>query len=375
MPDLENSEPEAGGQHDSPVVARAFGAENRALLIDAWFAEHGAPAPDDAWQHVYRLLLWTDATTGLAHCYESDKSQPGRPWYARALAFHIWLSERFGVVPSELGHYVDRLFQRAVADLAAFESGISAARAAAAGRQRERWAHHHLPTPGEDAEMTQIIREELGPYFAAEPSADAWRHTATRIRTYLKQENKRKNMVGEGFEDVLVALINRLPSSGSLNARARAVLHRDVPGFYPPRANEKVEEVDVVILGAATGRRTLVTAKWSVRADREKQMDLDFDAYNRMEGLGQKFDYVFVTNEFDPARLARACERRRGNALVFDRVVHVAPDAVLAAYDAGDGGTGGESDHLRLNQRKVVRYIEEGRLLSLTAWFRELMGP
>ena len=41
--------------------------------------QHRADMPPiPAWKHVYRLLLWIDSTTGLAHCYESDKSQPGQ---------------------------------------------------------------------------------------------------------------------------------------------------------------------------------------------------------------------------------------------------------------------------------------------------------
>lgn len=61
------------------AVARAFGAENRARLLTRYFEGADAVTPANAWQHVYRLLLWIDRTTALAHCYESDKAQPGRP--------------------------------------------------------------------------------------------------------------------------------------------------------------------------------------------------------------------------------------------------------------------------------------------------------
>ena len=64
------------------TVERAFGAENRNRLIDLYFQTSGREEviPATAWRHVYRLLLWSDPTTGLAHCYESDKSQPGKAW-------------------------------------------------------------------------------------------------------------------------------------------------------------------------------------------------------------------------------------------------------------------------------------------------------
>ena len=65
------------------AIARAFGAENRARLLARYFNDAGDISIENAWQHVYRLLLWIDRTTALAHCYESDKAQPGRAWYAR----------------------------------------------------------------------------------------------------------------------------------------------------------------------------------------------------------------------------------------------------------------------------------------------------
>ncbi len=71
-------------------------------------------------------------------------------------------------------------------------------------------------------------------------------------------------------------------------------------------------------LALLVGRsRTLVTAKWSIRADREEQFMSDFQAYERLEAAGQDFGYVLITNEFDAARLRAACERRRQNAPLF----------------------------------------------------------
>jgi hypothetical protein len=78
--------------------------------------------------------------------------------------------------------------------------------------------------------------------------------------------------------------------------------------------------------------RTLVTAKWSARADREKQFVVDFNDYVAAESDGKPFHYVFVTNEFDPARLMRACEKLAVNAPMFTHVVHISTDAVRATY-------------------------------------------
>src|SRR5688500_1029560 len=95
------------------TVARAFGSENRARLLLRYFRGAANVTPSNAWAHVYRLLLWIDRTTALAHCYESDKAQPGRAWYARSLAFHKWVSDALGVAPAELGGAIDWLFREA----------------------------------------------------------------------------------------------------------------------------------------------------------------------------------------------------------------------------------------------------------------------
>src|SRR3954447_21125132 len=105
---------------DAEAIDRAFGAENRNRLIDAYFAARSGDlvAPATAWRHVYRLLLWSDPTTGLAHCYESDKCQPGNAWYGRSLAFHGWVCDALEVSPGDLSHQIDWLFIRVCSDLA-----------------------------------------------------------------------------------------------------------------------------------------------------------------------------------------------------------------------------------------------------------------
>src|SRR3954469_22830848 len=94
------------------VVKAAFGAKNRVRLINTYLDQQPELAVGSIWKHVYRLLLWIDQTTGLAHCYESDKCQPGKPWYGRSLAFHDWLSRALKVEPSALVNEVDWLFRR-----------------------------------------------------------------------------------------------------------------------------------------------------------------------------------------------------------------------------------------------------------------------
>jgi hypothetical protein len=338
------------------VVERAFGASNRARLLARYFEAAPRVSAVNAWQHVYRLLLWIDRTTALAHCYESDKAQPGRPWYARSLAFHDWLSRELNVAPSALAEQIDWLFREAVKDLA---RRVTTRHSAAYQRQREPYAGRSFPEPGEDPELAAIIREVLGDWMNPEPPPQVIADLTRRIHTHLAQENKRKNLVGEGFEDVLAAILGRLNFETSLEVRTRIALH-DLPGFHRPAPSEKIKKVDLGLLNR--GLRTLITAKWSIRADREEQFMSDFQTYERLESAGEDFAYVLVTNEFDAARLRAACERRRQNAPLFTHVVHINPAAVDVVY------RGAQSE----GAVAVGEHITRGRLISLETWLTYL---
>ncbi len=291
-----------------PEVApdKAFGAGNRARLIDAYFSElrEDAITPDQAWAHVYRLLLWVDRTTGLGHCYESDKCQPGRPWYARSLAFHDWVSVALGVAPGELAQHIDWLFLHATEDLATQLLKRAATIEARVEHQRKPYDGRGFPRPGEDPELVALMKGALGPYLRSEPPTDIWDRLGQRVQQYLAVENKRKNLVGEGFEDVIAQVIRRTCRRVDMQVFARPLLHA-LPGFHPPRAGDKINKVDVAVILPST--RVIVTAKWSVRADREKQFEKDFTDYVKANFLPKPFEYIFVTNEFDPARLKRSC--------------------------------------------------------------------
>jgi hypothetical protein len=108
----------------------------------------------------------------------------------------------------------------------------------------------------------------------------------------------------------------------------------------------------------------LASVKWSVRADREEQFGVDFEAYARLEAAGRDFDFVLVTNEFDAARLSAACERRRQNAALFTSVVHVNPEGPLAAY-----GT-----ERRRSAKKLEAHVDSGRLVGLDRWLTDLVS-
>jgi hypothetical protein len=344
------------------IVSRPFGEPNRARLLDQWFRSAAPVTADTAWEHVYRLLLWIDRSTGLAHCYESDKSQPGRHWYVRSLAFHAWLSECFGVSPNDLGSSIDWLFRRVVSDLAAAVEARRESLLKKAEGQRSKFAME-FPEPGDDAELFEVITSTLEGHIDPHVPDVALRQLTQRIMAHLGQENKRKNLIGEGFEDVLASLITRLPGGERYEIHRRTPLHQ-LDGFYPPRGADKVKKVDLALVEKTARRRILVTAKWSIRADREEQLATDFVEYERLESAGEDFDYVLVTNEFDPARLAAACNRRSGNKAVFTRVVHVNPAGLVEAYDSEARGSAAE----------VLRHISAGRLESLGSWLSTFLA-
>ena len=347
---------------EAAAIKSAFGAENRARLIDQYFAQQSEEAivPEQAWAHVYRLLLWADQTTGLGHCYESDKSQPGKRWYARSLAFHDWVSTALGTSPSSLAKHIDWLFLRAAEDLAADVLRKAAKVAVKAEAQRGAYAGRGFPRPGEDPELVAVVKNELGTYLGSEPSQEVWDRLVQRIRQYLALDNKRKNLVGEGFEDVIAQVLKRTCRRDDIQIHTRRALH-ELPGFNRVRAGDKPNKVDVAVIRPEA--RTLITAKWSVRADREKQFITDFTDYVNAESDRRPFEYVFVTNEFDPARLMRACEQLVGNNLMFNHVVHISTDAIKATYGRAPEG---KDDSASI--RRVLQHIEEGRLISIEKW-------
>ena len=339
-------------------IKAPFGSESRQRLIGEFLAE----SVESPWLHIYRLLLWTDKTTGLAHCYESDKCQPGKSWHARSLRFHAWLSEALGVAPRAAAEGIDWLFRHTADDYARYMVQQYQTLLRRATQQRAPYLDRAFPEPGEDPAIVEIIREVLGSRLAQEPSPDEWRSMTQRIRELIGVENKRKNLVGEGFEDVLSAVVRKFDVATALDVRARCLLSM-VPGFANTRIGDKPIKVDLAIVRHGDGRRTIVTAKWSIRADRERQFSSEYADYVRAKSDIRPFDYVLLTNEFDPARLSRACEFSSGNAPMFSRVVHINPAALCAVYGQQPEPT----------MQRVIEFVDSGRLVGVDTWLAQLL--
>lgn len=353
---------EAKDNREATKASRApFGGENRQRLIKSFMDSEATKADMPLWEGVYRLLLWVDKTNGLGHCYESDKCQPGKPWYQRSLRFHDWLATSLSCEPAEVGSKIDWLFRRTADEYADEVLRKQQALLKRAKVQREGFESRNFPEPGEDPIIIEIIREILGTRLLEDPSQHEWLVMTQRIREVISVENKRKNLVGEGFEDVLAALLTKAGGGRGFEISARKALHQ-IPGFENVKRGGKVNKVDLAVIDTVRNLQTLVTAKWSIRADREKQFPAEFGSYVQARSNLDSFSYTLVTNEFDPARLARACESMAGNGRMFTHVVHISPDALRAVY----------GDKAETSMKRVLGHIDAKRLVGLDEWLLQL---
>lgn len=336
-----------------------FSYGHRLALVDEYFGDRKLD-PGAAWKDVYRLLLWADPTTGLAHCYESDKSQPGRPWYGRSLAFHAWLAEEFGVSATDLADELDWMFRAVIKRVADEEA---ARREALLGKAADQLSEYvqAMPVPGDEPELRQLIEPLLPQDPRLHPDDQLVREVLRQVRAYIGTENKRKNLLGRGFEDVLLGVVKRVQGAPARERMGTQTPIEQLRGFRAPRAGDKTEKVDLWI--APGERRVLVSAKWSVRSDREKQMRGDFLTYVASNEIREPFEYVWITNEFDPARLVANATFTEGNQYLFNAVVHICPDALKIVHSL-------ERTRPRRKLAELGELLRNGRIVGLGTWLR-----
>ena len=119
------------------------------------------------------------------------------------------------MAPADLGDAIDWLFREAISDLA---SQAVASRSAAYERQRAPYAGRGFRNRAKTLNLPGIIRDMLSPWMDRPPPDDELRKLTRRIHAHLNQENKRRNLVGEGFEDVIAAVVSRLPGAEHLRS-------------------------------------------------------------------------------------------------------------------------------------------------------------
>lgn len=340
-----------------------FERTQRKLVLAEYLDRAESPTPDLAWRFIYELLLWIEPQTGMVsgfdNCATLDSKCAGR--------FHQWLADQFAVSAASLDSRLDFVFRFVRAERNLRRSYL------------ERWPTLSTFKSGNyterigAGELLEVIKTALQPYFLVEPPSSAFSQVSLCLREYWNQENKRKNLLGEGFEDVLAAVVNAAVSHG-IEARTRTSI-ADIPGFYAPGAKDKATKVDLVVEHQKWTRPALVNVKWSIRADHEDQLWDDFKEYVRFDRDHRGFDHYLVTNEFDPARLNAVCDRREVNSFVFKQVVHINTDGLLAAY-----GTGSTSElatdkvQSESSMQRVRQQVLQGRLVGISKWLTALQG-
>jgi hypothetical protein len=255
------------------------------------------------------------------------------------------------------------MFRQVIAEVATAEVSRRAQLAVRAQAQRQDY-DESMPQPGEDPELRDII-EPLLPHGASlRPTDDVIRDVLQRARTHITSENKRKNLLGRGFEDVLAGITRRLTGTPP-SALGTQTSIEEIRGFRAPREGDKTEKVDMWVERPG-GTRVLVSAKWSVRADREKQMRGDFLTYVDCNEIREPFEYVWVTNEFDPARLVANATNTEGNRFLFDAVIHLCPDALRIVHDLN------RPEALPRTLAQLNDALNDERIIGLDAWLRGL---
>lgn len=321
-----------------------FGVQTRRRALQLYLEGCGPVTADNAWEHVYHLLLSVDRRTRLAHVYDANHMQPGGNFYSRARLFTELLCVHWGIAMTELGEHVDYMFKACVVEYLA---------------QRE--VIHGEPT--ELDELTGFAREvaELIVERLQLPVSTELVQLADEIdkkgEDYFTMGRKRQNVRGEGHEDVLEWLllnVSRVPREQLIVRTSAAKL----PGFSKPvtaRSSDKpkVPSPDLAIV-SADRRLThwILTAKWSTRQDRLDQFGQEFTYYRGNRIQQAEVQYVFVTNEMDIARLRGALNPPPGQGgFHFHRVYHMNLD--LLAKTQGK------------RFADLEPYRRQGRLLSL----------
>jgi hypothetical protein len=104
--------------HDTP-----FGRNTRMRVLENYFARAGNVTETNAWEHVYRCLLWMNLGAGLAYIYDSNHMQPGGVFHSRAVRFTDLLCGHSKITRQELPAHIDILFKGCVAELRRRQSG------------------------------------------------------------------------------------------------------------------------------------------------------------------------------------------------------------------------------------------------------------
>lgn len=338
-----------------------FGELVRKKALDAYFAGAGTVTGENAWTHVYRLLLSVDRRTQLAHVMDSNHMQPGGSFHGRAVRFTDLLCKRWKVTRDKLPEVVDTMFKACVEEhlkqrprhvAKSVKKAVEQIVNAAGGSEEVNEGVSEFLL-----EVAEILVTRLGLTRSPELMVVV-AEIERRAEHYFTIEKKRQNVRGEGFEDTLEWLLLQTAAvpREQLVVRTEATL---LPGFKKAlpsagKTKDKVPKPDLAITSSAKDLTLwIVTAKWSLRQDRLDQFGQEAAYYRDHKIQAPKLDFVLVTNEMDIARLRDVLSPPAGGGgFHFDRVYHVNRDLLEETH-------GDKFDRLAV-------YKSEGRLLSLS---------
>lgn len=324
-----------------------FGRETRLRVLGEYFASAGAVTAENAWEHVYKCLLWMNEGAGLAHIYDSNHMQPGGNFHGRAVRFTESLCEKWDIQKTTLPRVIDKLFKGCV----------------------HAWRETVVerPDPELENELTAAIDKMLrGLGVDAARAAPAARRIEALSRDFFTVGNKRKNSLGEGFEDLLWLLLQRVSNVPPEKLSLRTPVSR-LPGFrrgaqpLPGQRRRREPHPDIAICDNGV-THLIVTAKWSMRQDRETQFQSEYSAYQRNRVQPTELQFALITNEFDIARLdnvARAIPTGAGG-YIFHNIYHINPELLKIAQGDRIGS--------------VAHWIGAGKIRSLADFFNEMRG-
>jgi hypothetical protein len=314
-------------------------------VLEQYLAGAGSVTAENAWEHVYRCLLWMNEPAGLAHIYDSNHMQPGGNFHSRAAKFTELLCQHWGIKPVELPSHIDVLFRGCVTELR---------------RQKK-----PLADPEIESELIQALTNLFQTNgVTPEQARELARNAEALSRDYFTIGNKRKNALGEGFEDLLYLLlrrVSRVPEDKIALRHAVSKLpgFRKTPAAVSARRGERQPHPDIAILESGV-THIITTAKWSMRQDRETQFHAEFSAYQLNKVQPTELEFALITNEFDVARLNNVARAIPGGAggYVFHTIYHINPDLLVKAQGDRIG--------------KVQHWIGAGKIQSLADFLRKM---
>jgi hypothetical protein len=337
---------------DSP-----FGQGTRLRVLNEYLKQAGEITEANAWEHIYRCLLWFDTSAKLAHIYDSNHMQRGGTFHARAVRFTDLLCSHWGIKKHELPSKLDVLFLGCVKE---FRIQTSEAELPLTDKIDEEEIASELTT------AIQLILTNEG---IDKDRSDALAQKIEGLsRDFFTIGNKRQNALGEGLEDLLMLLLQRVSRIDKKNFALRTPVS-ELPGFSkepPPLEGEKKKRKrqprpDIAIVD---GHITplITTAKWSIRQDRETQFQSEYSAYTRAKKQEAELRFALITNEFDLARLINVLRAKPGadGGYIFHDVYHISIPMLRATHGEGF--------------KAIEPFVEIGSLKSLSDYLAEMRG-